>query len=134
MLKIKRDDEVIILAGKDKGKRGKVRKVLDNDKLIVSGVNMIKKHTRPNPQEGVAGGIVEKEAPIQVSNVAIFNPATSKGDRVGFKVEGDKNLVNTEGGAYIGGGVNTGGALNHCAFLKTKPCSLAYSGFPTPRA
>jgi large subunit ribosomal protein L24 len=92
MLKIKRDDEVVILAGKDKGKRGKVRKVLDNDKLIVSGVNMIKKHTKPNPQAGVAGGIVEKESPIQVSNVAIFNPSTSKADRVGFKVDGDSKV------------------------------------------
>ena len=90
MLKIKRDDEVIILAGKDKGKRGKVRQVLDNGKFIVSGVNMIKKHTKPNPQAGVAGGIVEKEAPIQGSNVAIFNPTSSKADRVGFKVEGDQ--------------------------------------------
>ena len=92
MLKIKSDDEVIILAGKDKGKRGKVRKVLDNNKLIVSGVNMIKKHTKPNPQAGVAGGIVEKEAPIQVSNVAIFNSATSKADRMGFKVEGESKV------------------------------------------
>jgi len=92
MLKIKRDDEVIILAGKDKGKRGKVRQVLDNDKLVVSGINMIKKHTKPNPQEGVAGGIVEKEAPIQGSNVAIFNPTSKKADRVGFKVEGDRKF------------------------------------------
>jgi len=92
MLKIKRDDEVIILAGKDKGKRGKVRRVLDNNKLIVSGVNMVKKHTKPNPQAGVAGGIVEKEAPIQVSNVAIFNPGSNKADRVGFKVEGDSKV------------------------------------------
>ena len=92
MLKIKRDDEVIILAGKDKGKRGKVRKVLDNDKVIVSGINMVKKHTRPNPQAGVAGGIVEKEAPIQVSNVAIFNPSTNKADRVGFRVDGDDKV------------------------------------------
>ena len=92
MLKIKSDDEVIILAGKDKGKRGKVRRVLDNNKLIVSGVNMMKKHTKPNPQAGVAGGIVENEAPIQVSNVAIFNPGTSKADRVGFKVEGDSKV------------------------------------------
>ena len=92
MLKIKRDDEVIILAGKDKGKRGKVRKVLDNNKLIVAGINMIKKHTKPNPQAGVAGGIVEKEAPIQVSNVAIFNPSTGKADRVGFKVDGDSKV------------------------------------------
>jgi large subunit ribosomal protein L24 len=92
MLKIKRDDEVIILAGKDKGKRGKVRKVLDNGKVIVSGINMIKKHTKPNPQAGVAGGIVEKEAPIQVSNVAIFNSTTGKADRVGFKVDGESKI------------------------------------------
>ena len=92
MFKIKRDDEVIVLAGKDKGKRGKVRKVLDNDKVIVSGINMVKKHTRPNPQAGVAGGIVEKEAPIQVSNVAIFNPSTNKADRVGFRVDGDDKV------------------------------------------
>jgi large subunit ribosomal protein L24 len=92
MLKIKRDDEVIVLAGKDRGKRGTVRRVLDNNKLIVSGVNMVKKHTRPNPQAGVAGGIVEKEAPIQVSNVAIFNPGTNKADRVGFKVDGESKV------------------------------------------
>ena len=92
MLKIKRDDEVIILAGKDKGKRGKVRRVLDNNKLIVAGVNMVKKHTKPNPQAGVAGGIVEKEAPIQVSNVAIFNADSNKADRVGFKVDGDSKV------------------------------------------
>jgi large subunit ribosomal protein L24 len=92
MQKIKRDDEVIVLTGRDKGKRGKVQQVLDNQRLLVSGVNMVKKHTRPNPQMGVAGGIVEKEAPIQVSNVAIFNPATNKADRVGFRVEGDKKV------------------------------------------
>ncbi len=92
MLKIKRDDEVIVLAGKDKGRRGKVRRVLDNNKVIVSGVNMIKKHTKPNPQAGVAGGIVEKEAPIQVSNIAIFNSSTNRADRVGFKVEGDRKI------------------------------------------
>ena len=92
MLKIKSDDEVIVLAGKDKGKRGTVRKVLDNNKMIVSGINMMKKHTKPNPQAGVAGGIVEKEAPIQASNVAIFNPGTGKADRVGFKVEGESKI------------------------------------------
>lgn len=92
MLKIKRDDEVVVLAGKDKGKRGKVRKVLEDNRVIVSGINMVKKHTKPNPQMGVAGGIVEKEAPIQVSNVAIFNPETGKADRVGFKVEGDSKI------------------------------------------
>lgn len=92
MLKIKSDDEVIVLAGKDKGKRGKVRQVLDNNKIVVSGVNMVKKHTKPNPQANVAGGIVEKEAAIQLSNIAIFNPQTNKADRVGFKVEGDKKV------------------------------------------
>ncbi len=92
MGKIKRDDEVIILAGKDKGKRGKVQKVLDNNKLLISGINMIKKHTKPNPQMGVAGGIVEREAPIQVSNVAIFNPTTNKADRVGYKIDGEDKV------------------------------------------
>jgi len=92
MLKIRRDDEVIILAGKDKGKRGKVRKVLDDNRVVVSGVNMVKKHTKANPQAGVAGGIVESESPIEISNVAIFNPSTSKADRVGFKVTGDRKV------------------------------------------
>jgi len=92
MYKIKRDDEVIVLAGKDKGKRGKVRKVMDDNRMVVSGINMVKKHTKPNPQAGVAGGIVEQEAPIQGSNVAIFNPGTSKADRVGFKIDGDKKI------------------------------------------
>ena len=92
MLKIKRDDEVIVLAGKDKGKRGKVRKVVDANRVIVAGVNMIKKHTRPNPQAGIQGGIVEKEAPIQVSNIAIFNPDSSKADRVGFRTEGGNKV------------------------------------------
>ncbi|MGS2724254.1 50S ribosomal protein L24 [Porticoccus sp. GXU_MW_L64] len=92
MRKIKRDDEVIVIAGRDKGKRGKVLRVLDEQRLIVSGVQLVKKHQKPNPQMGIAGGIVEKEAPIQVSNVAIFNGATNKADRVGFKVEGDKKV------------------------------------------
>jgi|TARA_B110000902_G_scaffold264281_1_gene345344 large subunit ribosomal protein L24 len=92
MSKIKRDDDVVVLTGKDKGKRGKVVKVQDNGRMIVTGINMIKKHTKPNPQAGVAGGIVEKEAPIQGSNVAIFNSATNKADRIGFKVDGDKKV------------------------------------------
>jgi large subunit ribosomal protein L24 len=92
MMKIKSDDEVIILAGKDKGKRGKVRKLVDSDRAIVSGINMVKKHTKANPQAGVAGGIIEHESPIQISNVAIFNPGTNKADRVGFKVDGDRKV------------------------------------------
>src|SRR6056300_64195 len=92
MAKLKSDDDVIVIAGKDKGKRGTVRRLLDSDRVIVSGVNMVKKHTKPNPQAGVAGGIVEQEAPIRASNLAIFNPGTSKADRVGFKIEGDKKI------------------------------------------
>lgn len=92
MRKIKTDDEVIVITGKDKGKRGKVSRILDEQRIVVSGVNMIKKHTKPNPQANITGGIVEKEAPIQVSNVAIFNSETSKADRVGFKVEDGKKI------------------------------------------
>tara|TARA_R110002072_G_scaffold1533_1_gene12720 strand:+ start:5991 stop:6302 length:312 start_codon:yes stop_codon:yes gene_type:complete len=91
-MKIKSDDEVIILAGKDKGKRGKVRKLMDNNKAIVSGINMVKKHTKANPQAGVAGGILENESPIQISNIAIFNPASDKADRVGYKTDGDRKV------------------------------------------
>ena len=91
--KIRRDDEVVVLAGKDKGKQGKVLKVLaSDDKLIIEGVNLVKKHQKPNPQLGEAGGIVEKEASINVSNVAIVNPATGKADRVGFRIEGEKKV------------------------------------------
>ena len=91
--KIRRDDEVVVLAGKDKGKQGKVLKVLIADnRLIVEGVNLVKKHTKPNPQLGIAGGIVEKEASIHVSNVAIVNPATGKADRVGFRFEDEKKV------------------------------------------
>ena len=91
--KIRRDDEVVVLAGKDKGKQGKVLKVLiADDRLIIEGVNLVKKHTKPNPQLGVAGGIVEKEASIHVSNVAIVNPATGKADRVGFRFEDEKKV------------------------------------------
>ena len=92
MAKIKRDDEVIVIAGRDKGKRGTVRQVLDTGKLVVSGVNMIKKHTKPNPQAGVSGGIVEREAAIQISNVAIYNAEAGKADRVGYKVEDGKKV------------------------------------------
>lgn len=92
MLKIKRDDEVIVIAGKDKGKRGKVVSVQKDGRLVVSGVNTVKKHQKPNPNAGVQGGIIEKEAPIQVSNVAIFNPQTEKADRVGFRFEGEKKV------------------------------------------
>tara|TARA_R110000772_G_scaffold25421_4_gene66303 strand:- start:1218 stop:1532 length:315 start_codon:yes stop_codon:yes gene_type:complete len=93
MQKLKRDDEVIVITGRDKGKRGKVTRVLNDGRLIVSGINMVKRHTRPNPNIGQQGGIVEKEAGIQVSNVSIFNPKSEKADRVGFKVEEDGTKV-----------------------------------------
>jgi large subunit ribosomal protein L24 len=85
MKKLKKDDLVVVLTGKDKGKTGEITRLLNDQRLYVSGVNMVKRHTKGNPQAGQPGGIIEKEAPIQISNVAIFNRDTSKADRVGFK-------------------------------------------------
>jgi large subunit ribosomal protein L24 len=90
MNKIRKGDEVIVLAGKDKGKRGRVQLRKDDQYLVVEGINLVKKHTKPNPMKGTTGGIVEKAMPIHQSNVAIFNPATGKADRVGIKLDGDK--------------------------------------------
>ncbi|HAB79865.1 MAG TPA: 50S ribosomal protein L24 [Glaciecola sp.] len=91
--KIRRDDEIVVLAGKDKGKQGKVLSVLaSEDRIVVEGINLVKKHTKPNPQAGEQGGIVEKEASLHVSNVAIVNPATGKADRVGFRFEDEKKV------------------------------------------
>lgn len=92
MKKIKKSDSVIVLSGKDKGRTGVVLKVLKN-KLLVEGVNMIKKHVKPNPQANTQGGIIDREAPIHCSNVAILNPVTKKADRVGFKVLNDGRKV-----------------------------------------
>ncbi len=91
MQKLKRDDEVIVIAGR--GKRGKVTRMLGNGRVIVSGINMVKRHTKPNPNIGKQGGIVEKEAGIDISNVAIFNPKTEKADKVGIRVEADGKKV-----------------------------------------
>ncbi|MES2354231.1 MAG: 50S ribosomal protein L24 [Pseudomonadota bacterium] len=85
MNKIRKGDEVIVLAGKDKGKRGVVLRVLVSDALLVAGVGKVKKHQKPNPVKGVIGGVIEKEMPIHISNVGLFNVATQKADRVGFK-------------------------------------------------
>jgi large subunit ribosomal protein L24 len=85
MNKIRKGDEVVIIAGKDKGRRGAVLKVLEDDRVLVENVNMAKKHQRPNPNANVQGGIVEKEMPIHISNVMLFNPITKKGDRVGLR-------------------------------------------------
>jgi large subunit ribosomal protein L24 len=93
MQKIKQNDEVIVIAGRDKGKRGEVLEVRKDSRLLVSGVNIVKKHQRPNPQLGVQGGIVDKESPIQVSNVAIYNDETGKADRVGIRSEDDGRKI-----------------------------------------
>lgn len=93
MKKIRKGDRVIIQTGKDKGKTGTVLRVFANDKVIVENVNKVKRHTRPNPQKNVTGGIIEKEAPIHISNVALFNAATGKGERVGFKTLEDGRKV-----------------------------------------
>lgn len=93
MLRIKKGDEVVVVAGKDKGRKGTVNRVFGNGRVLVDNVNMVKKHQKPNPQAGVAGGIIEKEAPIHGSNVMLFNPATGRGDRVGFKTLDDGRKV-----------------------------------------
>ena len=85
MNRIKKGDQVVVIAGKDKGKRGDVVRVA-GDKLVVSNINVIKRHTKPNPQAGQPGGVIEREAPIHISNVMLFNPATGKGERIGTKV------------------------------------------------
>lgn len=93
MKKIRSGDEVIVLTGKDRGRRGTVLRRLDAERVIVEGINRVKKHTRPNPMKGEVGGIVEKNMPIHVSNVALFNPATQKGERIGMKTLDDGRKV-----------------------------------------
>ncbi|HTT09002.1 MAG TPA: 50S ribosomal protein L24 [Gammaproteobacteria bacterium] len=93
MKKLKRGDEVIVRTGRSRGQRGKVLRLLDDGRVVVEGVNMIKRHTRPNPQANQPGGILEKEAPIAAANVALYNPATKKPDRVGIRVLADGRKV-----------------------------------------
>jgi len=92
MRKIRKGDNVVVIAGRDKGKRGEVTKVLE-EHVLVAGINVVKKHQRPNPMKGEQGGIVTKEAPIHVSNVAIWNPVTRKADRIGFRTLKDGRKV-----------------------------------------
>lgn len=103
MLKIKKGDEVIVIAGRDKGKQGTVSTLAPNNKCFVSGVNLVKKHTKPNPQAGVQGGIVEKESLIDLSNIAIFNPSSKKADKVSINVseEGKRTRVYKSSGKEI---------------------------------
>ena len=93
MSKIKKGDNVVVIAGRDKGKRGEVTRVVDQSHVMVSGVNQVKRHTRPNPMKNQPGGIVTKESPIDVSNVAIWNPVTQKADRLGTRVLDDGRKV-----------------------------------------
>jgi large subunit ribosomal protein L24 len=103
MNKIRKGDPVIVLAGRDKGKRGTVSRRVDEDHLLVDGVNVVKKHVKPNPMKGTTGGVIDKTMPIHQSNVAIFNAATSKADRVGIKLldNGDKIRIYKSSGEPI---------------------------------
>ncbi len=93
MRKIKKGDNVVVIAGRDKGKRGDVSRVVDDNYVMVNGVNTVKRHTRPNPMKNEPGGIVSKEMPIHVSNIAIWNPVTGKGDRIGIRLLDDGRKV-----------------------------------------
>lgn len=93
MRKIRKGDEVMVRAGRDKGKRGTVLRVMDGDRVLVEGINVVKRHMRPNPQKGLTGGIVEKEMPIHISNIGLYNPGESKADRVGMKYLADGKKV-----------------------------------------
>lgn len=93
MRKIRKNDDVIVLAGKDRGKRGTVLRIVDAEHVLVEGANKVKKHQRPNPMKGLAGGIIDKEMPLHISNVGLFNPASKKADRVGIKVLEDGRRV-----------------------------------------
>ena len=93
MRKFKKGDSVIVIAGKDKGKKGEILRVVNDSKLLVSNVNLVKKHTKPNPNKEETGGIIEREMPLDISNIMIFNPITKKGDKVGCKVLEDGKKV-----------------------------------------
>ncbi|RLC96832.1 MAG: 50S ribosomal protein L24 [Chloroflexi bacterium] len=93
MRKIKKGDQIVVLSGKDKGKQGEVIRVLDDEKVVVQNINIVKKHTKANPMKGEPGGILDKEMPMHISNVAIYNPASGKADRVGIKILEDGRKV-----------------------------------------
>ncbi len=104
MEKIRKGDEVVVIAGKDKGKRGTVLRRVDAERVVVEGVNRVKKHVKPNPVKGVVGGVVDKDMPLHISNVSLYNPATKKADRVGFKSleDGTKVRVFKSSGEVVG--------------------------------
>jgi len=91
--RLRKGDEIIVIAGRDKGKRGRVLRLVGEDRALVDGINVVQRHTRPNPQRGVTGGILKKETPIHVSNVALYNPVTKKAGRIGYKTLEDGRKV-----------------------------------------
>jgi large subunit ribosomal protein L24 len=105
MEKIRKGDEVIVIAGKDKGKRGAVVRRVGAEHVVIDGINRVKKHVKPNPMKGEVGGVVDKDMPLHISNVSLYNPATKKGDRVGFKLleNGKKARVFRSNGEVVGG-------------------------------
>ena len=105
MDKIRKGDEVIVIAGKDKGKRGSVLLRVDAEHVVIEGVNRVKKHVKPNPVKGGGGGVIDKDMPVHVSNVSLFNPSTKKADRAGFKVlaDGKKVRIFKSNGEVVGG-------------------------------
>jgi large subunit ribosomal protein L24 len=104
MEKIRKGDEVVVIAGKDKGKRGTVLARVDAEHVVVEGINRAKKHVKPNPVKGVTGGVVDKDMPLHISNVSLYNPATKKADRVGFKIaeDGTKTRIFRSSGEVVG--------------------------------
>ena len=104
MEKIRKGDQVVVIAGKDKGKRGTVTRRVDAERVVVEGINRVKKHVKPNPVKGVVGGVIDKEMPLHISNVSLYNPATKKGDRVGYKLldDGKKVRVFKSNGEVVG--------------------------------
>ena len=104
MEKIRKGDQVVVIAGKDKGKRGTVTRRVDAEHVVVEGINRAKKHVKPNPVKGVVGGVIDKDMPLHISNVSLYNPATQKGDRVGFKLldDGKKVRVFKSNGEVVG--------------------------------
>ena len=104
MEKSRKGDQVVVIAGKDKGKRGTVTRRVDAERVVVEGINRVKKHVKPNPVKGVVGGVIDKEMPLHISNVSLYNPATKKGDRVGFKLldDGKKVRVFKSNGEVVG--------------------------------
>ena len=104
MEKIRKGDQVVVIAGKDKGKRGTVARRVDSERVVVEGINRVKKHVKPNPVKGVVGGLIDKDMPLHISNVSLYNPATKKADRVGFKLleDGKKVRVFKSNGELVG--------------------------------